>query len=107
MKKKPRLKKKLCFIFLALSIASLVGTIITAIKYFKYNSVKNSIEYIEMAQRSIREAFEFNEKVSMFGWLSIILGSITFVFIVVTVIFFILRIFEKKREAVLYENQQK
>ena len=96
---------KLCLIFLALSVASLVATIITAIKYFKYNSVKNSIKYIEMAQRSIREAFEFNEKVSMFGWMSIVFGAITFVFIVVTVIFFILRIFEKKKEVIHYENQ--
>ena len=90
------MKKKLSLMFLILSIASLAGTIITTVMYFINKSKVNGIEFLEIASKSIREAKELMDKTSMLGWTSIILGSVTFVLVVVTVIFFILWGKEKK-----------
>ena len=90
------MKKKLSLMFLILSIASLAGTITTAVMYFINKSKVNGIEFLEIASKSIREAKELMDKTSMLGWTSIILGSVTFVLVVVTIIFFILWGKEKK-----------
>ena len=90
------MKKKLSLMFLILSIASLAGTITTAVMYFINKSKVNGIEFLEIASKSIREAKELMDKTSMLGWASIILGSVTFVLVVVTIIFFILWGKEKK-----------
>ena len=90
------MKKKLSLMFLILSIASLAGTITATVMYFINKSKVNGIEFLEIASKSIREAKELMDKTSMLGWTSIILGSVTFVLVVVTIIFFILWGKEKK-----------
>lgn len=104
------MKKKLSLIFLILSIASLGGTITTTVMYFINNSKVNDVEFIKIASNSIREAKELMDKTSMLGWTSIILGSLTVIFIVITIIFFVLWGREKKmqtanREVMLNEKQ--
>lgn len=100
------MKKKLSLMFLILSIASLAGTITTTVMYFISKSKVNGIEFIEIASKSIREAKELMDKTSMLGKMSIILGAITLVFTVATIIFFVLRGIEKKKEAIKNENHQ-
>ena len=104
------MKKKLSLMFLILSIASLAGTITTTVMYFINKSKVNGIEFLEIASKSIREAKELMDKTSMLGWASIILGGVTLVLVIVTIIFFILWGREKKmqtenREVIFNEKQ--
>lgn len=104
------MKKKLSLMFLILSIASLAGTITTTVMYFINKSKVNGIEFLEIASKSIREAKELMDKTSMLGWASIILGGVTLVLVIVTIIFFILWGREKKmrtanREVTFNEKQ--
>ena len=96
--------------FLILSIASLAGTITTTVMYFINKSKVNGIEFLEIASKSIREAKELMDKTSMLGWASIILGGVTLVLVIVTIIFFVLWGREKKmrtanREVIFNEKQ--
>lgn len=92
------MKKKLRLMFLVLSIASLAGAITTTVMYFINKSKVNGVEFIEIATRSIKEAKELMDKTSMLGWMSIILGSLALIFIVITIILYMLRGREKKME---------
>lgn len=104
------MKKKLSLIFLILSIASLAGTITTMVMYFINRAKVNSVEFIKIASNSIKDAKELMDKTSMLGWSSIILGILTVIFVVATIIFFIMWGREKKmrkanREVILNEKQ--
>ena len=90
------MKKKLSLTFLILSLISLAGTITTTIMYF----INNDVEFIEIAAKSIRKAKELMDKTSMLGWMSIILGGLTLIFIVATIILFILWGKEKKMKLI-------
>ena len=102
------MKKKLSLTFLILTIISFVGTITTTIMYFINKSRINDVEFIKIAAKSISKAKELMDKTSMLGWMSIILGGLTVVFMVGTIILFIIWGKEKKmklinREATLNE----
>lgn len=100
------MKKKLSLIFLVLSIASLAGTITTSVMYFINNSKVNGVEFIEIASKSIRDAKDLMDKTSMLGWMAIILGTMTLIFVVITIIMFILRGREKKMQTSMKEVTQ-
>lgn len=102
------MKKKLSLTFLILTIISFVGTITTTIMYFINKSRINDVEFIKIAAKSISKAKELMDKTSMLGWMSIILGGLTVVFMVGTIILFIIWGKEKKmkfinKEATLNE----
>lgn len=104
------MKKKLSLTFLILTIISFVGTITTTIMYFINKSRINDVEFIKIAAKSISKAKELMDKTSMLGWMSIILGGFTVVFMVGTIILFIIWGKEKKmkltnKEATLNEQQ--
>ena len=94
------MKKKLSLTFLILSLISLAGTITTTIMYFINKSRINDVEFSEIAAKSIRKAKELMDKTSMLGWMSIILGGLTLIFIVATIILFILWGKEKKMKLI-------
>lgn len=94
------MKKKLSLTFLILTIISFVGTITTTIMYFINKSRINDVEFIKIAAKSISKAKELMDKTSMLGWMSIILGGLTVVFIVVTIILFIIWGKEKKMKLI-------
>ena len=94
------MKKKLSLIFLILTIISFVGTITTTIMYFINKSRINDVEFIKIAAKSISKAKELMDKTSMLGWMSIILGGLTVVFMVGTIILFIIWGKEKKMKLI-------
>ncbi|MBQ2982003.1 MAG: hypothetical protein IJD58_07800 [Lachnospiraceae bacterium] len=94
------MKKKLSLTFLILTIISFVGTITTTIMYFINKSRINDVEFIKIAAKSISKAKELMDKTSMLGWMSIILGGLTVVFMVGTIILFIIWGKEKKMKLI-------
>ena len=50
------MKNKLKFIFLGLTVVSLVGAIVATVMDFIQEDVNNSIEFIEVANQSIMQA---------------------------------------------------
>ncbi len=90
------MKKKISFLLLGLSIASLIGTIVTMVIYFINKSKVNGIEFLEIASKSVRDAKEMLDFTSTMGWVTIILSIFTVVLIGGTVVMFILRGKEKK-----------
>ncbi len=94
------MKKKLSLTFLILTIISFVGTITTTIIYFINKSRINDVEFIKIAAKSISKAKELMDKTSMLGWMSIILGGLTVVFMVGTIILFIIWGKEKKMKLI-------
>lgn len=94
------MKKKLSLTFLILTIISFVGTITTTIMYFINKSRINDVEFIKIAAKSISKAKELMDKTSMLGWMSIILGGFTVVFMVGTIILFIIWGKEKKMKLI-------
>ena len=77
-----------------------MGTITTTIMYFINKSRINDVEFIKIAAKSISKAKELMDKTSMLGWMSIILGGLTVVFMVGTIILFIIWGKEKKMKLI-------
>lgn len=101
------MKNKLKFIFLGLSVASLVGTIVATVMYFIQVDKNNSIEFIEAANQSIMQAKEMLDKAANLGWTAVILAIVTGALVLFTVIMFILAgIDRKKKNAVVQEVKE-
>ncbi len=92
------MKNKLKFIFLGLSIASLVGAIVSTVMYYGQIEKNNSLEFIEVASKSIMQAKEMLDKASSLGWMAVILAIVTGVLVLLTVLFFILAGRDRKKQ---------
>ena len=92
------MKNKLKFLFLGLSVASLVGAIVAMVMYFMQVDANNSIAFIEAANESIMKAKEMLDRASSLGWMAVILAIVTGALVLATVILFILAGRDKKKQ---------